>query len=125
MQQISDRKRALADWQARLESHDGDLADRRAGFEVGHAACFHKSLTYACNCGLTCTRCLTVGGSDCRTVAAPHADAILVQGVEPVSQTLFATKMTMLAIWPFAVRSALALSVWRPWSSGSTLQVWL
>jgi len=34
MQQIGDRKRALADWQARLEAHDGDVADRRAGFEV-------------------------------------------------------------------------------------------
>ena len=39
MQQIGDRKRALADWQARLEAHDADLADRRAGFEVGPAPC--------------------------------------------------------------------------------------
>ena len=35
MQQIGDRKRALADWQARLEAQDADVAERRAAFEVG------------------------------------------------------------------------------------------
>ena len=34
MKQIGDRERALADWQAKLEAHDADLAERRATFEV-------------------------------------------------------------------------------------------
>ena len=52
MQQIGDRRRALADWQARLEAHDADLAERRASFEVGHRQrCFpHGS-------GRQCFRC--------------------------------------------------------------------
>ena len=36
--QIGDRERALADWQAKLEAHDADLAERRTTFEVGRLA---------------------------------------------------------------------------------------
>ena len=38
MQQIGDRKRALTEWQAKLEGQDADLAQRRAAFEVRRAA---------------------------------------------------------------------------------------
>ena len=39
LKQIGDRRRALADWQAKLETQDADIAEHRAVFEVGLVLC--------------------------------------------------------------------------------------